>query len=170
MVLLLNNHHVYNHNFETSTTAYLNRYPNPFAKHVLSCDTLECFVDDQGHLRLTRFIVKTGRLPKFIKPLLGSSLNSCIIEKMVINPKLKKMLCYTSNVDHTKFIKIEEYLNYSILDSNTLVKSKVKFSSNLIGFKQKIENWSHQKFNSNMKNTVNGLNYVMNQFKNRKSL
>lgn len=167
MVLLLSNSYTYDHDFNTASLAYLNRYPNPYAKHVLSSDTLECYIDNQGNLRTTRFVIKTGRLPGFIKPFLGDRLNSCIIEKLIINPNKKTMVCYSANIDHRKFIKIEELLNYATIKGSTFVDSNVKFSSNFIGFKQKIEEWSHSKFLQNMKNSRQGLGYVMNQFKNK---
>lgn len=168
MVSLLTSSHTYNHDFNTSTLAFLNRYPNPFAKHVLSCDTIECYMDENENLRITKFITKTGRLPNFIKPLLGDSLNSCIIEKSIINPRTKSMISYSANIDHRKFIKVEEYLHYKVCSENpnfTNVQNNVKFSSNLFGFKQKIEQWSHNKFITNMKNSREGLTYVMNQLK-----
>ncbi|ODV79619.1 MSF1-domain-containing protein [Suhomyces tanzawaensis NRRL Y-17324] len=166
MVLFFENSHVYNHDFQTVSLAYFNRYPNPFAKHVLSSDTLEQSVDEDGCLRFTRLVVKTGRLPGFIKPFLGSNLDSWIIEKVVVDPKTQTLLSYTSNVDHRKFIRVEEYLKYSTVDPNsTLVEAKVKFSSNLMGFKQKIEEWSLKRFSSNMSNTREGLKFVMNRLK-----
>lgn len=169
MVQVFENAHVYNHDFATVSFAYLNRYPNPFAKHVLSIDTLDSHVDEDGCLRTTKIIVKTGRLPQFIKPFLGNQLDSWIIEKTIINPKTNRMLSYTSNVDHRKFIRVEEYLTYSE-DSpySTLVESRVKFSSNLFGFKQKIEEWSRKKFSSNMANSREGLKYVMDKLKERR--
>lgn len=114
---------------------------------------------------MTRVIVKTGRLPNFIKPILGSNLNSWIIEKIVVNPISQKMLSYTSNIDHHKFIRVEEYLRYStgLLLQDTAVKARVKFSSNLFGFKQKIERWSHNRFSANWKNSREGMKFVMNK-------
>lgn len=169
MVQIFENAYIYNHDFPTVSLAYLNRYPNPYAKHVLSIDTLDCHVDSSGCLLTTKVIIKTGRLPKFIKPFLGNSLDSWIIEKTIINPKTHHMLSYSSNIDHRKFIKVEEYLKYSAhTASATMVESKVKFSSNLIGFKQKIEQWSHNRFSSNMTNSREGLKYVMEQLKERK--
>mmetsp|Transcript_3495 Transcript_3495/g.3402 ORF Transcript_3495/g.3402 Transcript_3495/m.3402 type:complete len:178 (-) Transcript_3495:130-663(-) len=171
MVQVFENAHVFNHDFHTVSLAYLNRYPNPYAKHVLSIDTLERYVDSNGCLRTTKVIVKTGRLPKFIKPFLGTHLDSWIIEKTIINPKTNKMLSYTSNVDHRKFIRVEEYLKYSA-DSpfSTLVESKVRFSSNLFGFKQKIEEWSRNKFSSNLANSREGLKYVVDKLNERKEV
>ena len=59
------------------------------------------------------------------------------------------MISYTSNLDHRKFIRVEEYLKYSGHQEDndngdgrglTNLESKVKFSSNLFGFKQKLNN------------------------------
>jgi hypothetical protein len=165
MVLYYETSHEYSHNFETTSLAYLNRYPNPYAKHVKSCDTLECYVDKEGCLRTTKLVVKTGRLPQFIKPFLGSSLDSWIIERSIIDPSSRTMKCYTANVDHRKFIKIEESLHYSSIKSNlsTVVNYEVKFSSNFLGFTKKIEEWSRNKFHNNLKNTREGLKFVMNK-------
>ncbi|KHC51613.1 hypothetical protein MGE_06260 [Candida albicans P75010] len=178
MVLYFENKHQFKFDFETTSLAYFNRYPNPYAKHVLSIDTIESYIDNQGQLCTTRLIVKTGRLPNFIKPILGNSLNSWIIEKTIINRHDKTLISYTSNLDHRKFIRVEEYLKYSGHqedndngDDNgrglTNLESKVKFSSNLFGFKQKIEQWSHQKFSTNIKNSREGLQYVMMKLKQR---
>ncbi|KAK6198552.1 PRELI-like family-domain-containing protein [Scheffersomyces amazonensis] len=169
MVLFYETTHEYNHDFQTASLAYFNRYPNPYAKHVLSTDTIEQYIDKDGCLRVTRLVVKRGRLPQFIKPFLGSNLDSWIIEKSVTNPKSNTLLTYSANVDHRKFIKVEEYLKYSSSEgSKTLVEGKVKFSSNLIGFKQRIEEWSHRRFSSNINNTREGLKYVMNRLQQAK--
>lgn len=171
MVQIFEGFHVFNHDFNTATLAYLNRYPNPYAKHVLSCDTLESYVDSDGNLRTTKLVIKQGRLPGFIKPFLGSSLQSWILEKSVINPKTKLMMTYTSNIDHRKFIRVEEYLTYDGSDGvTTSVHGRVRFTSNLVGFKNKIEDWSHNRFSANFKNSREGLKYVMNQLKEAKYL
>ena len=263
MVQFFESNHVYQHDFKTVSSAYLNRYPNPYANHVLSSDVLQTSIDSDGCLRQTRLVVKTGRLPKFIKPFLGDNVNSWIIEKIVVNPKTQQLKSYTSNIDHHKFIRIEEYLTFSghdlapkepVTSSSDLVNSnitkspltgctdstseaytdlkashgktsystnfggrlfsnlkkpfsfftrnntnntnnkstvatggatelpinininggnvttahgKVKFSSNLFGFKQRIEQWSHKRFSSNMSNSREGLKYVMNRLKER---
>lgn len=174
MVLYFENQHRYNFDFETASLAFINRYPNPYSKHVLSVDTLESYVDKQGQLCTTRIIVKTGKLPKFIKPFLGvANLNSWIIEKSIINPKTNTLVSYTSNIDHRKFIRVEEYLKYYSEKedtsgtglSSTIVDSKVKFSSNLFGLKLRVEEWSHRRFMKNIQNTREGLNFVMMKVK-----
>ncbi|KAI5957300.1 hypothetical protein KGF54_000228 [Candida jiufengensis] len=169
MVLYFENKNEFNFDFETTSLAHLNRYPNPYAKHVLSVDTLDSHIDTRGQLNITRVIVKTGRLPNFIKPFLGSTnLNSWIIEKLIINPNTKTMKSYTSNIDHRRFIRVEEFLNFkqdNQLPNLVELNAKVKFSSNLIGLKSKIEEWSHKRFSKNINNSRDGLTYVMNKMK-----
>ncbi|EGV61529.1 Msf1-domain-containing protein [Yamadazyma tenuis] len=169
MVQIYKNEHIYPHDFKTVSLAYLNRYPNPYAKHVLSIDTLDTHVDNNGNLVITKLMVKTGPLPMFIKPFLGSNLNSWILEKTIINPQTKRLMTYSANIDHRKFIKVEEFLYYSEIDEySTQLKSKVKFSSNLIGFKQRIEDWSKHRFASNIEKSRHGLTFVMNELKKQK--
>lgn len=169
MVQIFESEHEYNHDFATVTLAYLNRYPNPYAKHVLSNDTLHQEIDGDGNLRLTRVAVKTGRLPNFIKPFLGTLLDSWIVEKIIINPKKQIMQTYNSNIDHQKFIRVEEYLNYAANSpTTTRVGGMVRFSSNFVGFKQKIEEWSKKRFTANMGNTRLGLSYVMTKLQQRR--
>ncbi|EER30494.1 hypothetical protein CTRG_05893 [Candida tropicalis MYA-3404] len=171
MVLYFENKHNFNFDFETTSLAYFNRYPNPYSKHVLSIDTIESFVDSKGQLNTTRLIVKTGRLPNFIKPFLGNNLNSWIIEKSVIDPNKKVLYSYTSNLDHRKFIRVEEFLKYKSTGLEvTSLESKVKFSSNLFGFKEKIEKWSHNRFSTNMEKSKLGLQFAMMRLKEKGGL
>ncbi|KAI3406946.2 hypothetical protein KGF56_000239 [Candida oxycetoniae] len=170
MVLFFETKQDFNFDFETTSLAYLNRYPNPYAKHVLSADTLDYQIDSHGQLCTTRLIVKTGRLPKFIRPFLGvSNVNSWILEKLVINPKTNTLHSYTSNIDHRRFIKVEEYLKYKgdPVSGSTTLEAKVKFSSNFFGLKSKIEEWSHSRFSTNIQNSRDGLHYVMTKLKQR---
>lgn len=165
MVQVLSTFLTYNFDFATASTAYLNRYPNPFAKHVLSSDTIESYVDELGRLRTTRLVVKTGLLPDFIKPFLGHRLDSWILEKSVIDPKEKVVLTYSANVDHRRFVKVEEYVTYDSREGNTKLHLQVRFSSNFVGFKKRIEQWSRDRFSLNMSNSRDGFMYVINKFR-----
>ena len=133
MVLWHNNSHTFGRSFDTVTIAFFNRYPNPYASHVLSIDTLSRHVDEEGKLVSTRLIKKKG-----------------------------VMLTYTRNLDHTKIIKVEEYQRFEKDGDNTQVKSMVKFSSGFgIGIRNRIESWSHQKFDENIKKSRQGMAFVM---------
>lgn len=165
MVQIFNSSQFYDFDFRTTSVAYLNRYPNPYAKHVLSSDTLECFVDPQGRLHTTRLVVKRGLLPDFIKPILGKSLDSWVIEKSIIDRDLQKVLAYSTNVDHRRFVKVQEFLTYDCSSGLTNLKVNVRFSSTFFGLKRKIEKWSRERFTRNLLDHRDGFMYVMNKFK-----
>lgn len=162
MVLWHNNSHTFGRSFDTVTIAFFNRYPNPYASHVLSIDTLSRHVDEEGKLVSTRLIKKMGKLPNWVKPFLGKITESWIIEHSVVDTKKGVMLTYTRNLDHTKIIKVEEYQRFEKDGDNTHVKSMVKFSSGFgIGIRNRIESWSHQKFDENIKKSRQGMAFVM---------
>lgn len=154
----------YPHSFNSTTAAHFNRYPNPFAQHVLSCDTLESRLDSLGNLHTTRLVVKRGRLPKFIAPFFrGDSLETWIIERIFVNPRARILLLYTANIDHRRFVKIEEYLRFAGSNESTDVHSRVLFLLLLLGLKRRIEEWSSNRFRHNLQNTRDGLLFVMNK-------
>jgi hypothetical protein len=165
MVLWYRNVHDYQFDFETVTVAFFNKYPNPYASHVQSVDTLKREIKEDGKLYTTRLIKKNGKLPSWVKPFLGKISHSWIIEQTVIDPKTKEMKAYQRNLDHTKIIRVEEYTTYKFNDQTetTNVNYNVKFSSNFqtFGVKNRIEAWSHNRFKENTQNTTKGMAYVM---------
>lgn len=161
MVQLVKYKQTFDYDFFTTSAAYLNRYPNPFAPHVLSSDTLECYVDEKGRLRTTRLVVKRGALPEFIRPFLGTSLVLWVIEKSIIDPAAKTVLAYSANVDHRKVVKVEEFLTYDCSSGGTQLEVNVRFSLNFFGLKSRIEEWSKDKFTKNLANLRQGFMYVI---------
>lgn len=164
MVLWYKSSHDYNFSFETVSLALFNKYPNPYASHVESVDTISREILPGGQLRSIRLIRKRGRLPKWAAPFLGKISHSWIYELSVIDPKNKEMKCYQRNLDHTRVIRVEEYTSYSSIDEeNTRVDFNVKFSSGFkkFGINTRIEDWSHNKFIENINNTRHGMSYVM---------
>lgn len=174
MVLYYRNNHVFEHNFETVTLAYFNRYPNPYSTHVKSIDTIDVYTDEQGRLHQVKLIKKSGRLPQFIKPFLGKITTSWIIENTVVDPKTKEMHTYNCNLDHRKIIRVEELnmYKYNFEENKTNSFVTVKFSSGFNhrlgwGIKDRIENWSKNKFSNNLMNSREGLKIVMDSVRER---
>lgn len=170
MVLWHKNAHVFDNDFGTVSLAFFNRYPNPYAVHVLSIDTLSRETDSDGLLHTTRLIKKTGKLPRWSKTLLGKITDSWIIEHSIVDPSKMMMKTFTKNLDHTGIMQVEEYTTYqSARDSQkTLVTSQVKFSSGFgVGIKNKIEEWSRSKFDENIKKSRLGMTFVMQQLQDR---
>lgn len=176
MVLYFKSSHTFEHNFEIVTLAYFNRYPNPYSTHVKSTDTIDIFVDKNGKLNQIKLIKKSGRLPNFIKPFLGKITTSWIIERTIVDPISMEMETYNCNLDHRKIIRVEELNSYkydfedNVTNSNVTVKFSSGFSHRFglgIGIKDRIENWSKNKFSSNLMRSREGLKIVMDSVKER---
>ncbi|CAR26133.1 hypothetical protein ZYGR_0E01160 [Zygosaccharomyces rouxii] len=174
MVLWHKNAHVFNNDFNTVSLAFFNRYPNPYASHVLSIDTLSRELDNDGKLHTTRLIKKAGKLPRWVKPFLGRISESWIIEFSIVDPRQSTMRTYTRNLDHTKIIQVEEYTTYEQAKQNvrsTSCASQVKFSSGFnVGIRSKIEDWSRSRFDENIKKSRLGMVFVMQELEKRSSL
>lgn len=168
MVLWQKNSHIFSDDFTTVSLAFFNRYPNPYSSHVRSIDTLDRYLDTDGNMYTTRLIKKIGKLPKWVKPLLSGITDSWVIEESIVNPSTKTLQTYTRNLDHTNIVKVEEYTDYEFDSVNqcTLVNSKVKFSSGFkFGVRSRIENWSLNRFDENIKKSRLGMSFVMEQVK-----
>ncbi|WWD19323.1 hypothetical protein CI109_103781 [Kwoniella shandongensis] len=78
----------------TPLLAFFLRYPNPFARHVLSVDVLDRTVNTTtGQIHTTRLILKRGILPKWATRWLpnaglsgGRGLDAWILEESIIDP------------------------------------------------------------------------------------
>ncbi|VEU23657.1 DEKNAAC104925 [Brettanomyces naardenensis] len=168
MVVYFRNRQTFSHDFETVTLAYFNRYPNPYAKHVKSIDTIDRHIDSDGRLHQTKIICKAGSLPQWVKPFLGRINTSWIVEKTIVDPKEKTMTTYNCNLDHTKLLRVEECTKYHYdREKNTTeFDSTVRFSSGFRKFgnlnvKDRIEDWSKAKFAEHSKSSRMGLKLVM---------
>ncbi|AMD19596.1 HCL555Wp [Eremothecium sinecaudum] len=173
MVLWHKNTHVFERDFRTVSLAFFNRYPNPYASHVLSIDTISRTVDDLGRLHSIRLIKKSGKLPSWVKPFLGRISDSWIIEQSLVDPAKSLLRTYTKNLDHTRIIQVEEHTQYRYDDSTgtTQVDSKVKFCSAFgMGIKNRIEEWSHRRFDENIKRSRLGMSFVMDKLDHRAQL
>ncbi|SCU89272.1 LADA_0E14554g1_1 [Lachancea dasiensis] len=171
MVLWYHNTHIYNKDFQTVSLAFFNRYPNPYASHVLSIDTISRDFSSNGNLSTTRLIRKTGRLPEWVRPFLGGISESWIIEKSEVDSNRKELRTYTRNLDHTRIIQVEEFTTYTYDNDAGVTKasSAVKFSSGFnLAIRNRIEKWSHNRFDENVKRSRMGMAFVMEKLEQRR--
>lgn len=164
MVLFHKSTHIFNNDFASVSLAFFNRYPNPYSQNVLSLDTLSRQVDQDGKLHSTRLIKKNGKLPRWVSPFLGRITTTWIIETSIVDPKKMIMETYMCNIDHTSIMKVEEYTSYQCDSDNnsTIVKSDVKFSSSFKrGIRNRVENWSRNKFDESVAKSREGMVFVM---------
>ena len=86
------------------STAFWNRYPNPYATHVLSEDTVVHKIES-GKLITKRLITKKGsKVPKWGERFLPAGRKVCIIEESVVDPVNKTLTTYTRNVGMTRVL------------------------------------------------------------------
>ncbi|WVQ79999.1 hypothetical protein IAT38_002100 [Cryptococcus sp. DSM 104549] len=96
MVQVYRKTHEYPDSPPTPLLAFFLRYPNPFARHVLSVDVLSRHVDPlTGQIHTTRLILKRGIIPKWATRWLpvgagggsgGRGLDAWVLEDSVVDP------------------------------------------------------------------------------------
>ncbi|KAJ9134689.1 hypothetical protein NKR19_g8554 [Coniochaeta hoffmannii] len=149
MVLTHTTNHTYTHPFPTVTLAYFLRYCsphlNPFAKHVLSTDTISSHVDPAtGRLHTTRIHLKKSRLPPAVFKLLPVSITggneankaSYILETSVVDMREGWMSTESRNLNFVGVLSVVERQVYTVPRSEgdaarTDVETSVVFRSRL---------------------------------------
>jgi hypothetical protein len=129
--------------------AFFLKYPNPYAKHVLSADVLDQSIDEQGKLHTTRLILKKGILPKW-----GSGFvkhpEAYIIEHSVVDPVGCSMSTSTMNITHQRLMKVEEVQTIDSTDVGTRVRTQARVVSEFgWGLRGRIEGFGISKFVEN---------------------
>ncbi|KAI4244909.1 MAG: hypothetical protein L6R40_002815 [Gallowayella cf. fulva] len=107
----------YEYPFPAVSLAYFLRYPNPYAKHVLSTDVIDRHFDpDSQRLYTTRLHLKRSKLPPAVLKLLpkgilgsnGDSGQSYILETSVVDVKDGWMKTETKNLEWTGILSVVE--------------------------------------------------------------
>ncbi|KAL8739199.1 MAG: hypothetical protein Q9181_000090 [Wetmoreana brouardii] len=111
----------YEYPFPAVSLAYFLRYPNPYAKHVLSTDVIDRrFDSDSQRLYTTRLHLKRSKLPPAVlkllpKGILGSNSDtgqSYILEKSIVDVKEGWMTTETRNLEWTGILSVVEKQAY----------------------------------------------------------
>ncbi|KAL8825934.1 MAG: hypothetical protein Q9170_007601 [Blastenia crenularia] len=111
----------YDYPFPAVSLAYFLRYPNPYAKHVLSTDVIDRRFDpDSQRLYTTRLHLKRSKLPSAVlrllpKGILGSSSDtgqSYILEQSVVDAREGWMTTETKNLEWTGILSVLEKQSY----------------------------------------------------------
>lgn len=100
---------VIRHPWEAVTLAFFQKYPNPYANHVLSSDIISRYVDEKGRLRSCRLLLKTGgaAVPYWLQTLIKSR-EAYVVEECWVDPHQGLMRTSTQNLSHRRFMSIEE--------------------------------------------------------------
>ncbi|TFL03592.1 PRELI-like family-domain-containing protein [Pterulicium gracile] len=143
--------------------AFLLRYPNPYAAHVLSCDVIDRTWSPTGTLCTTRLILKRGALPRWFPSGVLSRAESWIIEESEVDPFGKTLRCTTRNLDHVKVMQVcESTVLQSGANGKTSQYTEARVMSNFgWGLAKRIENHGLAKFKANIQRSREGVSLVL---------
>uniref|UniRef100_A0AC35TSJ8 PRELI/MSF1 domain-containing protein n=1 Tax=Rhabditophanes sp. KR3021 TaxID=114890 RepID=A0AC35TSJ8_9BILA len=106
---------IFGYSFNDVVNVFWSRYPNDYAKHIVSEDVIERTIVD-GKIFTKKLIVKKGS--SFLKkiPSWMSTLNKIqfmpVLEESVFDPRDNSLVTYTRNVAHRKNFQIDERCIY----------------------------------------------------------
>ncbi|KAI8593118.1 hypothetical protein HDU89_003983 [Geranomyces variabilis] len=164
------------HSWPNVTQAVWQKYPNPFASHVLSSDVIDRTVDPvTGVMTTTRLFLKKGVMPKWGRSLFKVR-DAFIMEQSTVDPRTCTMVTVTRNLSHKKIMLVEETQTYtslvpqSALDASrsdatpiTQLRTDVRIISNTgwAPIKSRIEGFGLTKFQANTLRSSKGLLHVL---------
>lgn len=93
----------FNYNWEQVSQGFWRRYPNPYASHVLTEDTLQREVRQDGKLYSKRILSKTNRVPKWGERFFKSK-SVFIVEESIVDPANKTLTTLTRNIGFNKIM------------------------------------------------------------------
>eukprot|EP00730_Choanoeca_flexa_P011731 TRINITY_DN2776_c0_g1_i1.p1 TRINITY_DN2776_c0_g1~~TRINITY_DN2776_c0_g1_i1.p1 ORF type:complete len:229 (+),score=50.49 TRINITY_DN2776_c0_g1_i1:120-806(+) len=152
--------HEYRHPWSLVTAAIFAKYPNPFAKHVLTEDVLQRWIDDEGRLHSKRLLSKTNRKPKWMDMWLPDT-TAWIVEESIVDPKTKEMTMNTHNVSLNYFMFIEENAIVSAnRDGTTQFASQSRVSSSL-PIARMVESFGMSRYQRNATKATKGVEWTL---------
>ncbi|XP_005992411.1 PRELI domain containing 1a [Latimeria chalumnae] len=147
-------------------TAFWQRYPNPYSKHVLTEDIIHREVTPDNKLISRRLLAKTNRLPRWADRLLPTNITHSVylIEDSIVDPHNKTLTTITWNINHTRFMVVKEQCVYGVNPENcswTEIKREAWISSNMLGFSRAIQEFGLARFKGNVAKTIKGFEYIL---------
>lgn len=157
----------FSYSWDKVTSAFWHRYPNPFATHVLSEDTISRRVCElTGRLISKRLISKKGsKVPKWGEPFLPKNRQAYVVEESIVDPKTQTFTTYTRNIGYQRVMLVEEKCVYQPNPTNashTICKRETFVSSQIYGFRSAIQGLGLDKMKKRAAQSVEGYKYILN--------
>lgn len=157
--------HIHPYSWDQVARAIFQRYPNPFASHVLSEDTVYREVINGTTLYSRRFLVKTNKIPKWGEKFLsGFAKKVPLIEESFVDSRNKTITTYTRNVGLSNFMTVAERVVYKICPTNpaqTVAVKEAWVESRFYGLRTAIKNFGIERFKRNTVRATEGFNLVL---------
>ncbi|XP_063784027.1 PRELI domain-containing protein 1, mitochondrial isoform X1 [Pseudophryne corroboree] len=147
-------------------TAFWQRYPNPYSKHVLSEDILYREMTSDHKLLTRRLLTKTNRLPRWAERFFPANVANAVyvIEDSIMDCHKKTLTTYTWNINHSSIMSVEERCKYCKHSENrnwTEIKREAWVSSKVFGFSRPIQEFGLARFKSNVTKAVKGFEFIL---------
>lgn len=166
-----NTEHVHPYSWDTVAQAIFQRYPNPFASHVLSEDTVHRELIGGTTLYSRRFLTKTNKVPSWgEKWLSGLARRVPLCEESFIDMQAQTITLYTRSVGLSTFMTAIEKVVYRACPDNpghTVAVKQAWVESNLYGLRTAIKNFGIERFKKNCVKATEGFNHVLEKFHHR---
>jgi len=160
--------HIHPYSFDKVAHAIFQRYPNPFASHVLSEDTVYREIINGTTLYTRRFLTKTNKIPKWGERWLSGFRRSVpLLEESYVDTKDMTITTYTRNVGMSNFMTAIEKVVYKACPDNpdhTVALKQAWVESNFYGLRSAIKNFGIERFKVNCVKATDGFNHVLERF------
>lgn len=163
-----NTEHVHPYSFDQVAHAIFQRYPNPFARHVLSEDTVYREIINGTTLYTRRFLTKTNKIPKWGERWLSGFRRSVpLLEESWVDTEARTITTYTRNVGLANFMSAIEKVVYKASPDNpnhTVAVKSAWVESNFYGLRSAIKSFGIERFKVNCVKATDGFNHVLERF------
>lgn len=158
---------VFNFTWHEVVCGFWKRYPNAYAKHVLSEDVLEREIRKDGTLRTLRIIAKTNPLPRWGGLVFNKNLKKVchVMEESIVNPVSNEMTVYTWNLSYRHMMDVQEKMTLTVDHSST--NNATSFfrqgwvDSSMVGFRRLLRQFGITRWKSNAKKSFTGYLHVL---------
>jgi len=160
--------HQFQYTWDHVSAAHWQKYPNPWARHVVHVDILSDTVSPDGVLVRERLIVCQQNLPSFVKKLLGGDDTTYAYEISTTDLLNRRFTSRSVNLSFSEWVRVEETCQYTPEDpaspaGNTVFRqsAKIEASSRFAGW---LEDVSLKRFCENAARGKEGFEQVLERF------
>jgi hypothetical protein len=126
--------HIYESDFDTVTSAWFVKYPNPQTQHVKEIHTIDRTLSNEGESQsfsLRRLFYLEFGLPQWIQRLMKKKMEGYAMEEVTCSLHPKMLRAVGRNLTFSSFFQMQETIEYRPSEENpnhTLFTQKMQFS------------------------------------------
>ncbi|PLW11831.1 hypothetical protein PCANC_05981 [Puccinia coronata f. sp. avenae] len=155
---------IFPHPFRIVCQAFTLRYPNPFAPHVITVDTIERNWDaESGILRSSRLVLKRGTLPSWAPKGILEKSDTWVLEESTINLLEGTMTLSNRNLDHRRVMEVVEKTSLRARGEVTEATTSAQVTSSwgFYAIRKKIEQYGISRLRRQSRNSRHGLELII---------